>query len=539
MKKIFLILILFFVPYTVFAAPEINIDYGQTTSSFRGIGWNVQAIQFGQSIVDWEKVKEGLDKMDMEFARVAIWMEWWRPDINTYTFDNKNLLGVYKFLEYADEHNIDVLITNVDNGGKYRQQQGYWWNSEICHADPTNASSRWYFDKWFGQSGPWNDHPYSEDEFGESIAMLINHLKNVKGFKSVKYVSIWGEPNLFYVSHCDNIYCREKRYPEDFVILYKKVREHMNNYNLNSVALVSGEDSVGSSVTQKDFNNIGYTLSSMDRYIDFVSFHHYNDAFGQGGPMDKVQTQINNNNPDGKKERIIVGEIGASGILVLRPYDTISKRFTNSFESVKKTIADIKQGAYAVARWGYNNLGVGWNAIGDFPEAKPIPEAFNPYALLSASTYNAGIFNIPKIEMTSAGNYLDAVPITFLHNGLKKTAVWLISEGGQSEKYEIKINFKNLNRDINLQKYFIDAENSVIKKGKIFKLTQGNSSLVDSEIPRKGIVVYTEFKEILNKFTCGNNICEQGETSFNCLSDCPFEDRLRRIIQPITKAEEI
>lgn len=530
------ILSILIIPYTVHGA-EINITYGQTLFSFKGLGWNIITSPYDESGYNWTMIEKTFDKMDMEFARVGVSIDNWRTNQTHYNFETMSMRGLYRFLEYADDHNIYVLIGNWNTGGRFGTEKN-WWLSEICHLDPENESGRWFIPHWCcgGQSGPWHDHPYDEDEFAESIAVLINHLKNVKGFESVKYVSIWNEPNLFYIPHCNSsvhvngtsLLCDDKTYPEDFVILYKKLREHMESYNLTDVEIVGNEHS-GDWMAMDD---IGYTLSSVvegkaiDNYIDYVSFHHYNDTFGTGGPTSQAKSQVYGNDPDGVKEKIILGEMGSSGASIQRPLDTVSKRFDNSFISVKKTIAEMKQGAFAVARWGYNGVIDEMNAInmswGRNPEL--IPEAFNPYAILSASLHNTDISYIPRIYIESTGPYLDAVAVTFWYNGANRRSIWLISDGEESQIYDAYFNLINLNGDISLQKYFIDNEQSVIKKGDQFNLTISNPSFRDMEIPGMGIVVYTEYTDILNQLVCGNGICEQGETSYNCPIDCPSQE---------------
>jgi len=516
----------------VLADEQVDVYLGQTLYKFQGLGWNILAQHFSKSSANWNEIEKNFDKMNMRFARIPVYIEWWRPEKDRYNFESLEMRGIYKFLEYADKHNIDVLIANWNVGGKY-DNQDYWWLSEVCHLDPQNTSGRWFVPYWNGESGPWHDHPYSEDEFAESIARLIDYLKNKKGFKSVKYVSIWNEPNGFYISHCDNVLCSKKSYPEDFRPLYKKVKEHLNKYIANfEVELVGGEISIPH--LGDGIENIGNMLSSkavtgekIDKYIDTVSIHHYSDVnlIGNNGIVYKTKKQIYNNDFDNKKERIILGEIGTSGVNVKQPHNTLARRFGNSFLSVKKIIAEAKQGAFAIARWIYN--GMLYFAATSENGSKIIPEVFNPIALLSASMPQGVNTYIPKVELSLQSktwpSYLDSVAITFWHKGANRNSIWLISKDTTLEKRRIKFNFHNLKRDIVFQKYFIEKEDPIIKKGNEFKVTTERPYFIDQDIPGKSIVVYTEYKEILDELVCGNQICEFGETPENCFEDCKVE----------------
>jgi hypothetical protein len=424
------------------------------------------------------------------------WQEWWHPARDEFTPTSDHMNSVYQFLDYCEQENITVLAHNWWTGGKYDEfvdwPDDYWWLAACCHDDPANSKNKWALDGWWGTVGPETDHPYDEDMFGQAVVKMADYLVNTKGYTCVKYLGIWNEPNGLWAYNPRDMNGDGQpdfKYPDDFYMLYDKTYLHLCNSGIDgNVALVGCDFTTH--LADDPMNDIGNTLSAMsgghrvDDYIGAISFHSYVNSYKE--LCRNTRTQIQNNDHDGNLEKILVGEIGQYHA----DNTTISGKIANSLDCAKKIVGYAREGAYAIARWGYNNLGGGWDATEGYGETI-VPQNFNPLKLFAMGLPQGIMHQVMKTEVISASGYFDAVDIQYQQDESGKDTIWLVNDDASSPNRQIIVKFTNLDAKRTFEKWYIDLDDQscAIKTGGTFTVDPASPQFVDT-IPAKCVVVY-------------------------------------------------
>ena len=283
------------------------------------------------------------------------------------------------------EKNIVIEFSSGCLGGKY-DGIDYWWLANCCRRDPTNSQGKWFLEGWWGVVGPEVDHPYDEEEFASTIMTCLKYLINEKGYTCIKYLGFWNEPNGswgYNARDMDNDGQPDYEYPGSFYPMYEKFNRHLNNSGLNHVPKLVGCDYT---VRENDpLSDFGTTLSAWsggqrcDFYLEAMSFHSYwqnDDALHE--LCSRARQEIYNNDYDGNFEDILVCEFADDAIEV---HETAAERIHGSIVCAKKIIGYTKEGAYALARWGYNNLGGRLDDATVGKGERPVPQNFYPMLL--------------------------------------------------------------------------------------------------------------------------------------------------------------
>jgi hypothetical protein len=476
----------------------VSIDLSDAWYPFLGIGWNVHPAMFQYG--NWDSIRFLLDESNMQFARIIGHMEWWHPDSHLFTPTSSAMNSIYGFLDYCEEANVVVMFHNWWTGGKYDEfaawPNHYWWLANCCHLDPANSLNKWKMDLGWTISGPETDHPYDPDSFASSICKIIDYMVDTRRYSCIRFLGIWNEPNGLWAyapRDMDNSGSPDYIYPDSFYTLYAKTHQHLVSLGLDTTVILVGNDI---SAGDDPMTDIGTTLSAWsggnrcDHYIGATSFHSYGQIYGPGGLCARVKNQVYGNDFDGTYEPILMGEIGDhSG-----EHATTESMINNSFDCAKKIVAEAKQGAYAIARWGYNNLGGGFDATLGYGE-KPLVQNFNAMQLFASSVPRLKTDHyVMKTLVASSGGYLDAVDIRFWHPGLLRNAdaIWVVNVSANPR--EVLFVISNSPEDKIFYRKQIDLLDTccVIESGKKIKAPVTNPRFVDT-LPPKSLVVYSEY----------------------------------------------
>jgi hypothetical protein len=156
----------------VSAAIEIKIEPSQAISKkFLGIGteWNsCDYTAVGMTSQDFILIEERLDWMKMPITRVMMVAGWVTDNGNTYNFDSQSMQNLYKILDYCQQNNMTVLLTE--------------WGIPALS---------WATINWDLSTIQGSDDPM----YAKIIGEYLNHLINTKGYTCIKYLIFVNEPN--------------------------------------------------------------------------------------------------------------------------------------------------------------------------------------------------------------------------------------------------------------------------------------------------------------------------------------------------------
>ncbi|MDO8647084.1 MAG: hypothetical protein Q7R70_01575 [Candidatus Diapherotrites archaeon] len=543
--QILLLAFLLVLPFTF--GVTVSINFASPTHNFKGVGWNVNSTSF-----QWtdSELRPLLDSTHMQFARVLGWSpSWYAPSETQRTYEATDMQGLYGFLQYAKDKNITIQLANWDTGGKFLNSSvsgtNYWtcqttalwpvtncwpdqyfWLSEISHNDPTNLQNRFCHRMYAGDPGTCSnsdktsrnstkgvesDHPYSADIFSRVLADSLDYIVNTKGFNNIQFISLWNEPNGDWAYHPRD---QTKKYPASFRELYSQMKAKLNsNPSLSSIKLIGFDGSFN----QAEFQNI-------QNNIDAIGIHDYTT-----GPQQVISAKASTTKP------IIIGEAGdqtrdlscgaeSSGI----PWENLSverkkaKVLQNSIISTKNIFSDIREGAYAAARWWYNGstgcfvatLGRGV-AVNDITKYN-----FNSVKILSESIPQAN-YDFRVLALTvSSGSQLNAVAIDYARVGEpQKIAIWVVNPDSQPITFSIPGTGLSSIKSLKKSQFDNSTGDIIYIPDQIpFSSTQP----IAETIAPNSIMVFTEYNAIpLTAENCSNNIDDDGDGKIDCTdTDC-------------------
>jgi hypothetical protein len=452
----------------------IAVDLNVANYPFRGVGWNVNPVNFQYG--DWNLIRANLDSMQMQYVRVILHPETWHPTQADFITTSPSMVATTQFLQYCQDNNITVWLQNWWTGGKYDSAappwpNHYFWLANCCFQNPTNKNGSKY--PWAVDSdgngsldqGPETDKPYSADQFGQIVTKVVDYWVHTKGFTCIKNLGIWNEPNGKWAYNPRNVTYNGNLYLSGMNPLYNKVW----NY-LSLRGLLGQVSQVGCDITAEGaadpMTDVGTTLASwdggqqVDNYLGAVSFHSYEPNYS--GLCASVKNQIYANNPDGAYEPILVGEIGD---WIRYNLNTPQGKAEHAMDCARKTIGYVKQGAYTVLRWWYNGTDE-WGAVDSAGQSVISPQHFNPVKLFANTLPKVG-YDFYTMQTTVQGSspwsgaYFDAVSFSFWDpvSGRNKTAIWLVNDSVY-ESRGIRVSFTGLTGSKTFRKKLVVTQNN-------------------------------------------------------------------------------
>ena len=183
------ILVIVFVPvFLVFAlcpiisAATVTVDTATVVNrGFLGVGgeydpFNYMAEGTHQGYNDayhqWEKLI--VSRMGLKFARMWFQPDWFMKGWGVYDFNSPRMQAVYKYLDTIMAADIQV---ELNYGWKTSRAAQSWF----CFSDPniSRASSA----------------PQDVEGYAAGASALIHHLIKVKGYRNIKFLTGYNEPD--------------------------------------------------------------------------------------------------------------------------------------------------------------------------------------------------------------------------------------------------------------------------------------------------------------------------------------------------------
>lgn len=138
--------------------------------SYGGSAWGANpAIDDDES---WEKVFYHAKWLGLDWTRMEIDQRMYNPEENVYTWDSPEMKILYRYLDFCNENNVDVLLQQMWSNAK--------WMAYPKHRD--------------NPIGIICSAPYDKEKFAESYATLIEYLTKTKGYHCIKWLHFSNEP---------------------------------------------------------------------------------------------------------------------------------------------------------------------------------------------------------------------------------------------------------------------------------------------------------------------------------------------------------
>ncbi len=151
---------------------EFEIDPAQMhgwkdTLNSRGSAWGGNPpIGWKES---WERICRYASWLGMNWIRVEFSQRMYEPKRNQFDFDNEEMQALYRILDFCQENNVDVFLTQM-----------------------------WAFVDWNAFDGvhPLQSAPKSTRDFAEGLATVVEHLVKKRKYTCIRWLCISNEPNL-------------------------------------------------------------------------------------------------------------------------------------------------------------------------------------------------------------------------------------------------------------------------------------------------------------------------------------------------------
>ena len=184
------------------ASYEVRTPLSSTGVRLEGLGVELDPHFLSQNVTrndgatpeDWKNIVERrVEMMNIQRFRVMLQPHWWEPvndnsdpqvtDESKFTFDSPEMKSVYAVLDLAERTGAGVTLvlwgcpaycSYVEDGVASQGQRHF-----LCNKNGTN----------------WVTAPEDNEEFAENFSAVVKHLIEVKGYKCVKEITPFNEPD--------------------------------------------------------------------------------------------------------------------------------------------------------------------------------------------------------------------------------------------------------------------------------------------------------------------------------------------------------
>lgn len=381
--------------YSVF----VEVDFGNLINEdLVGFGWNVHPTLIPTSnatyLADWDKY---FLEANNSWIRLCTQDYGWERDSKGGNDDDDPLTDPdnWKGFRWCEGDDLS------DNMGA-----GFYHLMDLCEANDIEVEiNHWNTE----HEATWLDHDRDADgyiteeemlenaaEFGEYLGALIYYLKTTANnggpYNCVKYYALWNEPAGM---EKDDFISWD--HPGYHNLLFTKVKAQLEYYDklkgtdvaseMMGIGLEGGTQyrnstyggtgtwygMIGEGVLTYDVahgglaGELNYNWPNADDECDFISIHHYNSHFDYAINNESLQRTIGNSflpyfvenaleqvatfDSDGKKERILINELGSHRICSDNEHFPM---FDHMFLSVEGFLRSINAGVAGGSIWCYN-----------------------------------------------------------------------------------------------------------------------------------------------------------------------------------------
>jgi hypothetical protein len=260
--------------------PNSEIFHG----AFQGFGaewdpffWNGSEYNSDLAEEDWQIVTQRIKDLNMGIIRMMMQLEWATsdPDLINWDWDNQQMYSVYRYLDFACQNDIDVVLTD------------WGWTAYTTYkGDPTDV------------------------RFARGIAEYLKEFIQRRNYTCIKYLVIGNEP--------DNEI--EKKFGMDaYEKMYRNVHQALIDNGMRDQILLTGPDMAGTWVFMEEAVNRLHDI--LDVY-DYHRYATYNETGNFELPgtweslwihLDRWRAEVNSRDPKGSNKLLLITEMGTAG----------------------------------------------------------------------------------------------------------------------------------------------------------------------------------------------------------------------------------
>jgi hypothetical protein len=260
----------------------------------------------------WEQIYRHAGWLGLSWIRVELSARMYEPERKKYSWDNEEMLALYKILDWAETNRADVFLQQMWSNVK--------WNS-------------------YPEVQPLLSAPKSLEDFAEGIGSLLEYLVNVKKYTCIKWICITNEPPGG--SWGSWWSAGEKDAP--LTPALKEVRRVLDRKNLSIP--ISGPD-------WTDLPRFDPELIDFDQYIGAYDIHSYQgiDEAKQQNLEKWAEWAEKHNKP------LFLSEIGDMRI-GWKDTNPGPKSFRAALSNAESILRGLAAGVGAFNRWSFTNRG--------------------------------------------------------------------------------------------------------------------------------------------------------------------------------------
>ena len=370
-----------------------------------------QHLPYPDDVEEWTSFKRLMDYASFQYVRLEVGVTQWEPVNDDGDPHNLNLQNGFAFAPgFADAHpevdannriHMDLMHRLLDH---WEQRGtfvllGNWWAgpNTFCPQGDNWLLARDEDGKQLSHQDRASLNVADLEEFTESLAAIMVHLKRDKGYDCVKGISFMNEPEQMTDYHAT------------LAEVYRSLGVQLRRHGVRDDVAIQAFDGAIFWTREEGGvpDGVARLLKMADAAIDIISLHDYHSIFEYqkdaqipqaygtildytvGKKLAPALKQIREADSDGQIEPFVVGEYGTFAIA---PGDTEGDdtRYEQRLHSAEGFIQLMNHGAKAVAFWVYNNNHHAYWRMLTFDPNDPrhfVPQPENYYPLALAMKY--------------------------------------------------------------------------------------------------------------------------------------------------------
>jgi hypothetical protein len=391
----------------------------------------MQYVRLCVSMTMWEPINDNDDPMTTDFEKGFVFSPKFSERADAQgtgegfpALNYAYLEAFYKLLDYFEEKGLYVVLGNWDNGS---EALGFCPNNENWLA-ATDANGN--------KLGRGNDlNVVSLDEYAETFAAIMYHLKVEKGYDCVKGISFYNEPEQL------------KGGQKTLVDVYNKIAEHLTRLGVREDTMIQAYD--GPVFWMAADNGNANRIKDMDKLcgdaMDIIGYHCYLATIESGqknAGADVRGTVSTYMIPEVKKmiaqadgRPVIVSEMGTFAFAKSAESETAQKDYRSRIFAAEAAIELFNAGAKGYGLWTYNCYLHNYYTMLSYSKSdanKMIPDEVNYYPSALVMKHLPGGTDIAATEMVGCedGDY----PHVWATAGVRPdgtTAILLVNDGNE------------------------------------------------------------------------------------------------------------
>ena len=395
----------------------------------------MQYVRLCVSMTMWEPINDNDDPMTTDFEKGFVFSPKFseREDaqgegVGFPALNYAYLEAFYKLLDHFEERGLYVVLGNWDNG------------SEALGFCPNNENWLAATDAQGNKLGRGNDlNVISVDEYAETFAAIMYHLKVEKGYDCVKGISFYNEPEQL------------KGGQKTLVEVYNKIAEHLTRLGVREDTLIQAYD--GPVFWMAADNGNANRITDMDKLcgdaMDIIGYHCYLATIESGQKIEGTDVRGTVSSyliPEVIKmieqagdRPVVVSELGT---FAFAAGEESQKDYRSRIFAAEAAIELFNAGAKGYGLWTYNCYLHNYYTMLSYAKGdtnRLIPDEVNYYPSALIMKYLPGGTDIvaTTVEGCEDGDY----PHVWATAGIRPdgtTAILLVNDGNEPTQVTLK-----------------------------------------------------------------------------------------------------